>query len=72
MTWLPQTFGGKGMSLFFKEVCMIAKAKNGQASIWDLSKLNFIATCNIRSSNKILRKIWFCAKKVTLLQLTAN
>jgi hypothetical protein len=52
MTWLPQTFGGKEMSLFFKEVWMIAKAKNGQASIWDLSKLNFIATCNIWSPKK--------------------
>jgi hypothetical protein len=39
---------------------MSAKAKNGHANIWDLFKLNFIATYDIRSPKQISeKKKWF-------------
>ncbi len=46
---------------------MVEKAENGHVNIYELFKFNFIATYNIGHLKKILRKIWFCAKKVTTL-----
>jgi hypothetical protein len=56
---------------------MLPKAKNGHANVYELFKLNYIATYNItgRSSKQDSEKntAWFCVKKVsTLPHLTVS
>ncbi len=52
---------------FKKEPRCWQKPNWSNVNIQELLKLNFIVTYNIRSPKKILRKIWFCAIKVTTL-----